>query len=529
MATILIADDCEANRGVLKALLGYSNHLVLEASDGALALVLARIEHPDLIIADILMPTMDGYEFIRRVRAEPAIAHTPVIFFTGTYLEREDCALAEACGVKYVLSKPCGNQLILDTIGEALGDPAHAVIAPIQDFHEAHRRLINDKLVLKVTELEKANQRLIALIEVGTRIASERDQENLLAAYCCAARDLVGAQYAALGVLGSDGQTLRYFITMGMDGSMKGRFAALPAHGGLPGSLITEKQPLRLTNSNGDAGLPDLPCGVQPASSFLGVRLNSPTQVYGWLCMIDKVGSAEFSEEDGRLATTLAGQAAIAVENAALLEDLRLSNNGLAEAYDTTIEGWSRALDLRDKETEGHSQRVTELALRMVHKMGIDDEQCVHIRRGALLHDIGKMGVPDSILLKPGSLTEEEWIVMRKHPVQSYELLSPISFLKPALDIPYCHHEKWDGTGYPRGLKGEEIPLAARIFAVADVWDAMRSKRPYRAAWPEEAVCEHIQSLSGTHFDPQVVEAFLDLEPDFPVSWVLRPLSEQGV
>src|SRR6266536_302243 len=128
---------------------------------------------------------------------------------------------------------------------------------------------------------------------------------------------------------------------------------------------------------------------------------------------------------------------------------------------------------------------------------------------GALLHDIGKMGIPDNILLKPGPLTDDEWVIMRKHPVYAYEMLAPIAYLQPALDIPYCHHEKWDGSGYPRGLKGEEIPLAARVFAVVDVWDALRSNRPYRQSWSEEKVCEHIRSLRGTHFDPVVVDVFL--------------------
>lgn len=186
-------------------------------------------------------------------------------------------------------------------------------------------------------------------------------------------------------------------------------------------------------------------------------------------------------------------------------------NDELVHAYDATIEGWSRALDLRDKETEGHSQRVTELTLRLACALGLPPERLQAVRRGALLHDIGKMGVPDGILLKPGPLTDDEWVIMRRHPTSAHELLSPITFLHPALDIPYCHHEKWDGTGYPQGLAGEQIPLAARIFAVVDVWDAMCSDRPYRAGWPPARVCEHVRTLSGTHFDPQVVDAFLGL------------------
>ncbi len=180
-------------------------------------------------------------------------------------------------------------------------------------------------------------------------------------------------------------------------------------------------------------------------------------------------------------------------------------------AYDETIEGWSHALDLRDKETEGHTQRVTEMALHLARAMGVTDVELVQVRRGALLHDIGKMGIPDPILLKPGPLTDEEWVIMRKHPVYAYELLAPITYLKPALDVPYCHHERWDGSGYPRGLKGEQIPLVARIFAVVDVWDALTFDRPYRPAWPKEKVRRYIMEQTCKHFDPRVVEAFMEL------------------
>ncbi len=206
---------------------------------------------------------------------------------------------------------------------------------------------------------------------------------------------------------------------------------------------------------------------------------------------------------------SLAVQAAIAIDNAALFDNLQRSNTELALAYDATIEGWSRALDLRDKETEGHTQRVAEMTERLARAMSISNSEIIHIRRGALLHDIGKMGVPDNILLKPDKLTEEEWDVMRRHPQYAFDMLAPTDFLKPALDIPYCHHEKWDGTGYPRRLQGEQIPLAARIFAVVDVWDALRSDRPYRPGWTEEKVREYIFEQSGKHFEPQVVEAFL--------------------
>jgi putative nucleotidyltransferase with HDIG domain len=183
----------------------------------------------------------------------------------------------------------------------------------------------------------------------------------------------------------------------------------------------------------------------------------------------------------------------------------------LTEAYDMTLEGWSRALDLRDNETEGHTQRVTTMACQIARAMNLSEEEIQQVRRGALLHDIGKMAIPDSILFKRDKLSEEEWAIMRKHPEFAYEMLSPIAFLRPALEIPYCHHEKWDGTGYPRGLQGEAIPIKARIFAVADVWDALTYGRRYREAWPEERVKEYFRQQAGKHFDPQVVEVFLKL------------------
>jgi len=207
----------------------------------------------------------------------------------------------------------------------------------------------------------------------------------------------------------------------------------------------------------------------------------------------------------------MASHIAIAIDNITLFNDLQRSNVDLTLAYDATIEGWARALELKDLETVGHSRRVVELTMKLARKMEISSEKITHIRRGALLHDIGKMGVPDSIIQKPGKLTDEEWQIMRKHPVYAYDWLSPIEYLYPALDIPYCHHERWDGTGYPRGLESEQIPLEARIFAIVDVWDALRSDRPYRKAWSKEKTIAHIKEESGKHFDPQVVDVFLEL------------------
>ena len=192
----------------------------------------------------------------------------------------------------------------------------------------------------------------------------------------------------------------------------------------------------------------------------------------------------------------------------------------ILQAYEATLEGWIRAVDLRDRETEGHSRRVVGLAVTLAGELGVCAEKLVHVRRGALLHDVGKMALPDSVLRNPGELNEEEQALMRRHPEHAWEMLKGVDFLRPALEIPLCHHERWDGTGYPRGLKGEEIPLAARLFAVVDVWDALRYDRAYRPGWPAEKVKAHLRGEAGKHFDPAVVPAFLrilerDGEPFF--------------
>jgi len=246
--------------------------------------------------------------------------------------------------------------------------------------------------------------------------------------------------------------------------------------------------------------------------SILCVPLKIKNELTGVIYIDNKARSGIFREEDKALITAFADQAAVAIDNAQLIEDLEKSNAELQKAYEATLMGWVSALDLRDKETEGHTQRVTILTERLARMMGVAGDDLIHITRGALLHDIGKMAIPDGILLKPSALTDDEREVVRKHPDYAYNMLKEIEFLHPAIDIPYCHHEKWDGTGYPRGLKGEEIPFAARIFPVIDVYDALVSDRPYRKGMPVEEVKAIIRKDSGTHFDPQVVEMFMKMD-----------------
>jgi putative nucleotidyltransferase with HDIG domain len=246
--------------------------------------------------------------------------------------------------------------------------------------------------------------------------------------------------------------------------------------------------------------------------SILCAPLKIKNDLIGVIYVDNRAHTGIFSADDLGMISAFANHAAVAIDNARLFDGLQESNAELEIAYQATLEGWVRALDMRDKETEGHTQRVTKLTQRLAKKMGVDDDALLHITRGALLHDIGKMAIPDGILLKQGSLTPEERTLIQKHPVFAYEMLSPIKFLLPALDIPHCHHEKWDGSGYPQGLKGEEIPFAARIFSVVDVWDALIYDRPYRKGVAPGSVKKMIIEQSGMHFDPRVVDAFFALE-----------------
>ncbi|EFO79478.1 putative PAS/PAC sensor protein [Oscillochloris trichoides DG-6] len=292
-------------------------------------------------------------------------------------------------------------------------------------------------------------------------------------------------------------------------------FTLAPPGKGLQSDTIHKRQPMIVGSFEelNQRSIQVVEVGTDEGSvteSILYVPMIAREQVIGVL-QVQSFSPGSFSMAHAASLGMAANIAAVAIENARLVKTLQESNQAIFAAYNSTLEGWSRALDLRDQETQGHSQRVTEMTVRMAHAVGMSEEEITYARWGALLHDIGKMGVPDAILLKPGPLSEEEWSIMRMHPVYAYQLLMPISFLHPALDIPYCHHERWDGSGYPRGLRGPQIPLAARLFAVIDIWDALRSDRPYRAAWPVERVCAHIHALAGNHLDPEAVRIFFQV------------------
>ncbi|MFV9504504.1 MAG: HD domain-containing phosphohydrolase [Oscillochloridaceae bacterium umkhey_bin13] len=357
-------------------------------------------------------------------------------------------------------------------------------------------------------QTEQRLRRLTGLHAIDQAITASLDQRLSLGVVLDQAMQQLDVDAADVLLLNTSDHSLSYFVGRGFRSSlMVGRRARVGE--GLAGWAVLNRERVVVGDLHSQldkVARPDL----LTAEGFRGyavMPLLAQGQVLGVLEVFQRTPLRYDSEWLDYL-HTLAGRAAVAIDNAELFGRLQRSHADLAMAYDTTLEGWSRALDLRDKETEGHSQRVTELTVRLARAMGLSESEIIHIRRGALLHDIGKVGIPDAILHKPGPLTSDEWKIMQLHPVYGYELLAPISYLRPALDIPYCHHEKWDGSGYPQGLTGASIPLPARIFAVVDVWDALCSDRPYRKAWPREAVRAYLEAQSGYHFDPAVTRIF---------------------
>ena len=362
-------------------------------------------------------------------------------------------------------------------------------------------------------ETQRRVQRLDALHSIDRTIATNFNLELILRAVLEQAMAQLGVHAACILLFNAPSRMLMFEAGCGFRRE-PGRRAALPLADGRSGRVAQERE--ILVENLGGSDQRSAVSGQQAAVidvctegfvSYVGTPLVAKGKLKGVLELYHRE-PLQPDQEWLNFLDALAHQTAIAIDNAWLFDDLQRSNFELTLAYDTTLEGWARALELRDKETQGHSQRVTELTVQLARDLGMPDEALVHVRRGAVLHDIGKMGIPDSILLKPGKLNEDEWAVMRQHPALSFNLLSRIPFLHPALDIPYCHHERWDGSGYPRGLKGEQIPFSARIFSIVDVWDALLSDRPYRPAWPEEQALEHIREQAGKHFDPRVVEAF---------------------
>lgn len=440
-STLLIVDDSSSGREVLRGVLSQPEYELVFAKSGAEALEKAAVQVPDVVLLDVMMPEMDGFEVCRRLRRDPRLAEVPVIMITA--LDDRDSRLQGIeAGADEFVSKPFDRTEL------------RARVRTVTQLNRYRRLLAERAKVERLVTLSPDG--ILVVDEEGTVLMSNTAMANLLGTKD---GDLVG-------------QSLWKFI--------------VPEHHERCGSCFQDVMAKELVST-----LMESEFRRPNGTSF-------PAEVAAGYCRWDEHRSIELVVRD------------VTDRKRAEAEILSL-NDELLEAYDATLEGWARALDLRDKATEGHTRRVTDMTVRLASAMGVSQEQSVHIRRGALLHDMGKIGVSDSILHKEGPLTDEEWKIMRKHPTFAYEMLAPIRFLKPALDIPHYHHERWDGSGYPDGLKGEEIPQAARLFAVVDVWDALRSDRPYRKGWPDERVRDYVGERAGTDFDPQVVAAFLQL------------------
>ena len=389
-----------------------------------------------------------------------------------------------------------------------------ARLVPLTDAHNA--AVIRDvsEHKLKETRIQTQIKRLAALRSIDLAITSSLDLSLILSMLLSHVTAQLGVDAAAALILNLQTNTLEFTAGLGFHTTTL-QHTHLRLGEGYAGMAALERKTIHISNlPNRKTDFLRSPMfSLEGFTDYFAIPLIAKSQVRG---VMEAFNRSPLKTDPDWLdyLETLAGQAAIAIDSITMFKDLQRSNAELTLAYDATIEGWSHALDLRDRETEGHTRRVSDMTLYLARLMNIEEETLIHIRRGAMLHDIGKMGVPDNILLKPGELDESEWAIMHQHPQYAYEMLSPISYLAPAMEIPYYHHEKWDGTGYPDGLYGDQIPQAARVFAVADVYDALTSDRPYRSAWSCEKAREYIQAEAGRHFDPHVAETFLTRMPE---------------
>ena len=530
---ILCVDDEEANLKLLENILVPRGYTVVCAASGKDALLKIKSQTIDLVLLDVIMSEMDGFEVCRQIKEDQKLRNIPIIMITALTAKQDRIRGIEA-GAEEFLAKPIEVTVALARIKillkvKELSDDRKRAEEALQKSHNELDRKVQER----TAELAKANEilqadilermqaedrirrqleHLAALSAIDRIIASNFDLRISFLEILKYVKAELGVDASDILVLNSTSQILEFGAGLGFrsQDAEKTQMRLGESHAG---RAVLERKLIEIPN------LKDEPDNSLLTKLLLGedfvcyyaVPLLAKGEVKGVLEVFQR-SALEPDAEWLDFLKALAGQAAIAIDNAILFDSLQRSNSELTLAYDATIEGWSHALDLRDKETEGHSRRVTEMTVRLARAFGFSEAELVQVRWGALLHDMGKMGIADGILLKPSPLTAEEWVLMKQHPTIAYEMLAPVRYLRLALDIPYRHHEKWDGSGYPQGLRGEQIPLTARIFAVVDVWDAMRSDRPYRASESEKKVRAHIRSLSGTHFDPKVVEMFLKMD-----------------
>ena len=525
---ILCVDDEQANLKLLEHILVPRGYAVVSAASGKDALLKINSQTIDLVLLDIIMPGMDGFEVCRQIKEDQKLRNIPFIMITAMTAKQDRIRGIEA-GAEEFLSKPFDQTEALARIKillkvKELNDDRGRAEEALQKSHNeldfqvqertAELAQANEILQADIIERKHAQEmmrqqleKMTALREIGVAIGSSLDLritlnillEKLIAQLRVDAADVL--------LLDPDTLYLNFSAGIGFRTSAIQNTHVRMGKGHV-GQVAFERRPLVI---------PDLSETVTKAlkgeefKSYVAMPLIAHGKIEGVLEIFQR-RLFEPTPEWLNYLELMSGQAALAIDNAAMFDSLQRANIELTLSYDATLEGWGRALEFRDADTNGHTERVTEMATQLARLMGVDKHDLVHVRRGALLHDIGKLHIPDSILLKPGPLTQEEAAIMQRHPVYAHELLSSIPFLRPALEIPYCHHEKWDGSGYPRGLKGDLIPFKARIFSVIDVADALISERPYRKAWSVEKAYGYIESQSGIYFAPEVVGVFLDMQ-----------------
>ncbi len=356
-----------------------------------------------------------------------------------------------------------------------------------------------------VTERKQHAHEMEAIVQMSEILRSKTKLGEIPSTILEKLPDLLNIDGALLCTFEKTDKDLIHFYGAGSWNALSG--ITLQKDQGLAGFIMNSGKPYinHAASTDPHFAFPEM---IQTMTSLVGAPMIAQEKITGALI----VGSVHYMEEfEIHLLMAITDIAANALHRSFLYEQTLDQTEELKNAYNATLEGWAHALELRDKETQGHSLRIANLTLRLARRMGYDENLIENLRQGALLHDIGKMGIPDTILLKHGTLTETEWTVMRKHPIYARDMLSQIPFFKGSIDVPYSHHEWWDGSGYPQGLSGEQIPRAARIFAIVDAWDALISNRPYRKAWDRKEALAHIINQAGTHFDPDVVDAFVKL------------------
>lgn len=486
---LVVEDEVIVAKDIEQKLARMGHEVIAIAMSGEDAVDIALHKKPDLILMDIkLQGQMDGVEAAAQIHARVQI---PLIFLTALNDEQtlQRAKVTEPFGY---IQKPITSREL--HIAVEIGLYKHTV----------------------QKELSMQLQRMTAMRLIDQAIITGKDLHWTMRVILHQIAVQLEVDAVAVLLVSPYTGSFEYFQTYGFRSASYNNFHQRGDTGFIARVLRTGER-LRIENlretSEQDTRLPWMLS--EQFHAYVLIPLYSRERLIGLLEVFHRT-HLEINREWADFLDMLCQQVAIAVENTRLMDELTSVNVEILQSYNATIAGLSSALELRDNETRGHSQRVTELTVRIARQMGLDGDQLEHIRRGSLLHDIGKMGIPDNILLKPGSLTPEEWEIMRRHPSMAQEMLSSVPFLRPALEIPFYHHERWDGSGYPMGLKGEKIPLAARIFAVADVWDALLSDRPYRQAWPRDQVVEYMQKQSGVLFDPTVVGVFLRMLGHMP-------------